>query len=56
MAHLKNIYKGCMQAENEGSITVRLTHCLTGLDLTKQVNLMLIQHMLSHRIQTNKIG
>ena len=27
-----------------GSIIVQLTSCLTGLDLTKQVNLFLIQH------------
>ena len=35
-----------------GSITVRLTSCLTGLDLTKQVKLMLIHHKQSNRIQT----
>ena len=29
------------------SITVRLTSCLTGLDSTKQVNLLLFQHMQS---------
>ena len=28
-----------------GNITVRLTYCSTGSDLTKQVNLLLIQHM-----------
>ena len=27
-----------------GSITVSLTFCMTGLDLTKQVNLFQIQH------------
>ena len=27
-----------------GSITVELTSCLSGKDLTKQVNLQLIQH------------
>ena len=30
-----------------GSITVQLTSCLTGLDLTKLVNLDLIQHKQS---------
>ena len=27
-----------------GSITLPLTSCLTGLDLTQQVNMLLIQH------------
>ena len=35
-----------------GSITVWPTSCLTGLDLTKQVNLLLIQHKQSSCIQT----
>ena len=30
-----------------GSITVWLTSCLTGLDLTKQVKLLLIEHKQS---------
>ena len=30
-----------------GSITVQLTSCLTGLDSTKQVKLMLIKHKQS---------
>ena len=30
--------------------------CLIGLDLTKQVNLLLIQHEQSSCIQTNKAG
>ena len=40
----------------KGTITVWLTSCLTGLDLTKQVNLLLIQHKQSSWIQTNKTG
>ena len=39
-----------------GSITVQLTSCLTGLDLTKQVNLLFIHHEQSSWIQTNKTG
>ena len=39
-----------------GSITVSLTFCMTGLDLTKQVNLFQIQHNQSSWIQTNKTG
>ena len=35
-----------------GCITVWLTSCLTGLDLTKQVNLFLIKHKQSSKIQT----
>ena len=35
-----------------GSISVLLTSCLTGLDSTKQVNLLLIQHKQSSWIQT----
>ena len=35
-----------------GSITVRLTSCLTGVDWTKQVKVMLIQHKQSSRTQT----
>ena len=35
-----------------GSITVWLTSSLTGLDLTKQVKLLLLQRMQSSRIQT----
>ena len=31
----------------KGSITVSLTSCLTGLDSTKQVNMLLIQHQQS---------
>ena len=38
------------------SITVRLTSCLTRLDLTKQVNLLLIQHKKSSWIQAYKTG
>ena len=36
----------------EGSISVQLTSCLTGLELTKQVKLLLIQHKQSSWIQT----
>ena len=32
---------------HRGSITVWLTSCLTAFDLTKQVKLLLIQHMQS---------
>ena len=39
-----------------GSIAVQLTSCLTGLDLTNQVNLLLIQQKQSSSIQTNKTG
>ena len=38
------------------SITVRLTSCLTGLDLINQVNLFQIQHKQSSWIQTNTTG
>ena len=34
-------------AHQGGSITVVLASCLTGLDLTKQVNLLFIQHKQS---------
>ena len=34
-------------SSREGSITVWLTSCLTGLDLTKQVIMLLIQHKQS---------
>ena len=37
-----------------GSITVRLTSCLTGLDSTKLVNLYLIQHKQSSWILTGQ--
>ena len=37
-----------------GSIIVRLTSCLTGLDLAKQVNLFLIKHSQSSWIKTNQ--
>ena len=37
----------------EGSITVWLASCLTGLDLAKQVKLLFIHHKQSSRIQTN---
>ena len=37
-----------------GSITVWLTSCLNGLDLTKLVNLYLIQHKQSSWIRTRK--
>ena len=36
------------------SITVRLTSCLTSLDLTKQVKLLFVQHNQSTWIQQNK--
>ena len=36
------------------SITVRMTFCLTGLNLTKKKNLLLIQNNKSSWIQTNK--
>ena len=36
----------------KGSITVWMTSCLTGLDLTKQAKLMLIQHKPSSLSQT----
>ena len=39
-----------------GSIAEQLTSCLTGLDLTNQVNLVLIQQKQSSSIQTNKTG
>ena len=35
-----------------GNITVQLTSCLTGLDSTKQVNMLLIQHKQSSWFQT----
>ena len=35
-----------------GSITVQMTTCLTGLDLTKQVKLLFIQHKQRSLIQT----
>ena len=38
----------------KGSINVQLTYCLTGLDATKQVYLLLIQHKQSSLIKTNK--
>ena len=38
------------------SITLRLTSCLTDLDLTKQVKLMLIQYWQSSWIQTKLTG
>ena len=37
-----------------GSITERLTSCLTGLDLSKQVKLLLIQYKQSRRTKQNK--
>ena len=40
----------------KGSITVSLTSCLTGLDSTKQVNMLLIQHQQSSWIQTKQTG
>ena len=39
-----------------GSITVQLTSCLTGLDSTKRVNLLLILTLQSYRIQTSQTG
>ena len=39
-----------------GSITVRLTSCLTGLDSIKLVNLYLIQHKKSIWILTGQTG
>ena len=39
-----------------GSITVQLTSCLTGLDSTKQVDILLIQHKRSSWIQTKQTG
>ena len=38
------------------SITVRLTYCLTGLDLTEQVKLLFIQHKQSRWIQAKNRG
>ena len=35
-----------------GSISVRLTSCFTGLDLTKQVKLLFMPHKQSSSIQT----
>ena len=40
----------------KGSITVQLTSCLTGLDLTKQVSLLSIQHEQSSCFLTSKTG
>ena len=37
-------------------ITVWLTTCLTGLDLAKQVNMLLIKHKQSNWIKTSQIG
>ena len=39
-----------------GSITVQLTSCLTGLDLAKQVNLLIVWIQQSSWIQTNQTG
>ena len=39
-----------------GSITVHLTSCLTGLDSTKQVNMLLIQLKQSSWILTSQTG
>ena len=39
-----------------GSITVQLTSCLTGLDLAKQVNQLLIKLKQSSRFQTIPTG
>ena len=39
-----------------GSITVQLTSCLIGLDLAKQVSMLLIQHKQSSWIQTSQAG
>ena len=39
-----------------GTITVWLTTCLTGLDLAKQVNMLLIKHKQSNWIKTSQIG
>ena len=38
-----------------GNITVRLTSCLTGLDLTKQVKVLFIQHK-QKQLNPNKIN
>ena len=58
-----NVCSSCKQRtltiESECSLiaalltTVRLTSCLTGLDLTKQVKLLFIQHLQSSWIQKN---
>ena len=40
--------------ENRGSITIWLTSCLTCLNSTKQVNMLIIQHKQSSWIQKNK--
>ena len=50
--YLAHIHKCCLNLRSHriltyfvrGSITVWLTSCQTGLDLTKQVNMLLIQH------------
>ena len=39
-----------------GSITVRLTSCLTGLDLARRVNMLWIKHKLSSWILTSITG
>ena len=39
-----------------GSITVWLTSCLTGLDLAKQENLLMIKNKQSSWIQSNQTG
>ena len=44
---LGSLRQGTLTYFVRGRITVRLTSCLTGLDSTKQVNMLLIQHKRS---------
>ena len=39
-----------------GSVNVRLTSCLTGLDSATQVNMLLIVHKQSRRVQSKQTG
>ena len=49
-----------LQSENthfiKESITVRLTSCLTGLNLPKRVNLLIVLMQQNSRIQTSQIN
>ena len=41
---------------NKPIITVRRTHCLTGMDLAEHVNMLLIKNEQSSLIQTSQTG
>ena len=53
----KRFFNCCNNPEKTNSlVTVRLTSCLTGLDLPNVANLYLIQHKQSSWIQTSQTG